>query len=310
MFARFLVSWFNDWCSGVGEYMSLPTCTFKCLWMGSVCLNVFYLGSPGFSFVILVFVTKAFGCVGITFPMSDVPGITRLENSSMNCFFCIFFWAKYPANSEIIHGFVRSGRMRRRVWWWWADGWGRAFMECCLGRGTGLGEGIGGERWNSISSMGLGRVVIEVCSGGFICGGCCTCGSRPKNDWRMDLMKFMIKERGMQRARNAKVWGMLISKAWMMRNTKNDENTKDKQARNAKSEPTKTMGERATHARIFLSPVLLSTPRGAREQTQLAWRHHHRNHGLSWITTRANTTSEVNGSSLPQDHLTARSSLP
>src|SRR5579871_4207064 len=54
--------------------------------MGNVCLNVFYLGSPGFSFVIFVFVTKAFGCVGITFPMSDVPGLASLENSSMNFF--------------------------------------------------------------------------------------------------------------------------------------------------------------------------------------------------------------------------------
>ena len=39
--------------------------------------------------VILVFVAKAFDCVGILFPTGDTPGLASLENSSMNCFFCI-----------------------------------------------------------------------------------------------------------------------------------------------------------------------------------------------------------------------------
>ncbi len=57
--------------------------------------------------VILAFVAEAFDRVDILFPMCDAPGLASLENSSMNCFFCIFLFVKYPANSEIIHGFIR-----------------------------------------------------------------------------------------------------------------------------------------------------------------------------------------------------------
>jgi len=43
---------------------------------------------------------------------------------------------------------------------------------------------------------------------------------------------------------------MPVGKGWMMRNAKVDENTKDKQARNAKKETTKTMGD-GPHGREF-----------------------------------------------------------
>src|SRR5579871_4358669 len=60
--------------------------------------------------VILVFVAKAFDRVVILFPTGDAPGLTSLENSSMNCFFCVFHCVKYPTNSKIMYGFrfVRS----------------------------------------------------------------------------------------------------------------------------------------------------------------------------------------------------------
>src|SRR5579871_3902545 len=62
---------------------------------------------------------------------------------------------------------------------------------------------------------------------------------------------------------------MPISKGWMMRNAKGDENTKDKQVTNAKNETTKTMGDGSHGREFFLS-----------QQTQLAWHHNPLNHGL------------------------------
>jgi len=59
--------------------------------------------------VILIFVAEAFDCVGILFPTGDAPGLSSLKKSSMNCFFCIFLYIKYPSNSEIFYGF-RWGR--------------------------------------------------------------------------------------------------------------------------------------------------------------------------------------------------------
>jgi len=61
-----------------------------------------------------VFVANAFDCIGITFPTGDAPGLTSLENSSMNCFFCIFLCVKYPTNSKImLHVWVPVRQVRQ-----------------------------------------------------------------------------------------------------------------------------------------------------------------------------------------------------
>ncbi len=60
--------------------------------------------------VILIFIAEALDCVGILFPTGDAPGLSSLKKSSMNCFFCIFLYIKYPSNSEIFYRFIRRGR--------------------------------------------------------------------------------------------------------------------------------------------------------------------------------------------------------
>ena len=55
--------------------------------------------------VILIFITKAFDCVGILFPMGDALGLSSLKKSSINYFFYIFLYIKYPSNSEIFYRF-------------------------------------------------------------------------------------------------------------------------------------------------------------------------------------------------------------
>ena len=91
-------------------------------------------------------------------------------------------------------------------------------MERCLGRGAGSGEGIGGERLNSSSSMGL-ELKSESGSSGSVGGGCCSCGSRPTNGWKTDLMKFVVEERGMPMSErgnaNERRWMSKERKEWM-----------------------------------------------------------------------------------------------
>ncbi len=55
--------------------------------------------------VILIFIAEAFNYVGILFPTGNAPGLSSLKKSSMNYFFYIFLYIKYPSNSEIFYGF-------------------------------------------------------------------------------------------------------------------------------------------------------------------------------------------------------------
>ena len=55
--------------------------------------------------VILIFIAEAFNYVGILFPTGNAPGLSSLKKSSMNYFFYIFLYIKYPSNSEIFCGF-------------------------------------------------------------------------------------------------------------------------------------------------------------------------------------------------------------
>ncbi len=75
--------------------------------MGNMDLKIIVKGV-----IILAFIAEAFDRVDILFPTCDAPGLASLKNSSMNCFFYIFLYIKYPSNSEIIYGFIRRRRTR------------------------------------------------------------------------------------------------------------------------------------------------------------------------------------------------------
>jgi len=135
--------------------MSLPMCTFKCPWMGNVCLNVFYLESPWLFLPFLCLLLKHFDCIGITFPRAMRQDWPALRIAAWIASFASSFVSNIRPTARSCMGL--SGEARR-VWRRWADGWGRAFHETLLGTRRGSGEGIGGERLNSMSSMGLGRI--------------------------------------------------------------------------------------------------------------------------------------------------------